>query len=376
MLHTKEFINVFQNFIVSYLRWDETLFKNPEVFDVDYLPEVILHRETQLNHLAMNLKPAIRGSAPVNTICIGPPATGKTTAVKTILKELSEYCKVAYVNCRNSDTKFQIFSHIYREISGITVQRGLSFHRLYSKLMERLENEVIVVALDDFNYVFDEREVNETLYALLKAHETYDVKVGLICIVTDVKFTHSLDASVGSIFHADEIYFPLYSRGEIEDILRSRAEMGFYEGSLTDEAFEKVVELTHTSSDLRLGLFLLKLSGLEAERRASRKIEIEDVERAYSKGKSLFLDKSLSALKKDERKLLEIIYKSNVETSGDIYEIVRGEMYYEKFNEILRKLENIRLIDLKVEYSRGKRQRILRRFEVDILLDALDRISS
>ncbi len=70
---------------MRYLRWDETLFKNENVFDPDYLPEVLLHRELQLTALAANLRPALRGSTPIHTLLFGSPATGKTSAIRTIL---------------------------------------------------------------------------------------------------------------------------------------------------------------------------------------------------------------------------------------------------------------------------------------------------
>ncbi|RLI77437.1 hypothetical protein DRP05_10130 [Archaeoglobales archaeon] len=205
--------------------------------------------------------------------------------------------------------------------------------------------------MDDLNFIFDNDTVNETLFSLLKAHETFNVKIGVICIMTDLKFTKRLDASVGSIFHADEIYFPLYSKEEIKDILLARVKAGFYDNVLTDEAFDLIVDLTYKSADLRLGIFLLKLSGLEAEKRAKRKIEVEDVEEAYLKGKGLFLDKSLSVLTSDERKILKTIYEHNVETTSQLYELV--DVYYEKFNEILKKLENVKLIDLKIRVFKG-----------------------
>ncbi len=43
------------------------------------------------------------------------------------------------------------------------------------------------------------------------------------------------------------------------------------------------------------------MSAIEAERAAKRKIEVEDVEKVYEGGKSLFLDKSLSSLNSLER---------------------------------------------------------------------------
>jgi len=45
---------------VNLLWRDQTLFKNIDVFDLDYLPEEYLHREKQLSQLASNLKPALK----------------------------------------------------------------------------------------------------------------------------------------------------------------------------------------------------------------------------------------------------------------------------------------------------------------------------
>ncbi|WP_290902646.1 hypothetical protein [Ferroglobus sp.] len=50
---------------------------------------------------------------------------------------------------------------------------------------------------------------------------------------------------------------------------------------MTRDAFEKIVELTVKTADLRFGIYLLRMAGIEAERRASRKIEVRDVEAVY-----------------------------------------------------------------------------------------------
>ena len=64
---------------MKYLRWDESLFRNESVFDSDYLPDVLLHRDKQLTALAANLRPALRNSTPIHTLLFGPPATGQTS---------------------------------------------------------------------------------------------------------------------------------------------------------------------------------------------------------------------------------------------------------------------------------------------------------
>ena len=48
--------------------------------------------------------------------------------------------------------------------------------------------------------------------------------------------------------------------------------MGFYPGVMADDVLETVVDYTEKSGDLRVGIDLLKRSGLSAEKRASKSI--------------------------------------------------------------------------------------------------------
>lgn len=66
---------------MKYLWRDETLFKDETVFDPDYLPDALLHREKQLTALAANLRVALRSSTSIHTLLFSPPATGKTSAM-------------------------------------------------------------------------------------------------------------------------------------------------------------------------------------------------------------------------------------------------------------------------------------------------------
>jgi cell division control protein 6 len=366
---------------MKFLAWDETLFRNPEVFDPDYLPEEYLHREPQLSRLAANLSPATRGVAPVHTLCLGPPGTGKTTAVKLVLKELEEYQQVVpvYVNCQIINTKQQVFIRIFEQVVGFSPPSfGTPFQKIYYKIMNKVveEKKVLVVALDDINMLLDDKIMNEVLYAILKAHEEVEgVKVGVIGVATDMKLSAKLDERVGSIFHYDEIMFPLYGRDEIEDILRKRIELGFYPGVVTEEAFQKIVDLTNESGDLRLGIYLLKLSGIEAERRGSRKLEVQDVENVCGKSRIIYLKKSIGALNEFERELLEIIYRSDDLQTGELYELFSGKhkLGYTKFYEMVEKLENLRLIDLIYAPTgrKGRTRIIMKRYDPELLLEAL-----
>lgn len=67
-----------------------TLFKDEDVFDSKFTPDIIHSRDTQLRGLAETLRPALRGARPINTIIRGQPGTGKTTCVNRIFAEFEE----------------------------------------------------------------------------------------------------------------------------------------------------------------------------------------------------------------------------------------------------------------------------------------------
>ena len=64
------------------------------------------------------------------------------------------------------------------------------------------EEIVLLVALDDANYLLYENEINKVLYTLLRSHETYEgTRIGVIVIISDmdVDLTRAVDARVASV---------------------------------------------------------------------------------------------------------------------------------------------------------------------------------
>ncbi len=144
---------------------------------------------------------------------------------------------------------------------------------------------------------------------------------------------------------------------------------------MTEEAFEIVVDLVAKNGDIRYGLYLLRRAGIIAEKRASRKIEIEDVIAARKGEEMTLLAKSLSALNSDEREALKIIYSLDEEiTTGDIYAIMKAKvgLYYERFYEIINKLERLKFIDLVFgRKGKGRTRYIVRRYDPKVVLEAI-----
>ncbi len=299
------------------LSWDQTLFKDQELFEPDHIPEHFLHRDSQMQALMFSVRPALGGSRPLNCLCAGAPGTGKTTSVIKIFEEIEKHTPriiPVLVNCQVNSTKYAVFSQIFKKLIGYAPPAsGVSFKKVFGEVAKHLaeHEKVLVVGLDDMNYLFYENEVNDVLYSLLRAHETHPgARVGVIAIISDTGVPHLLDPKVESVFLPEEIKFPQYSIDEIRDILPSRAKLGFYPGVLDDPVLDKITGNTFALGDLRVGIDLLKRAALNAEKRAGKTISLEDVDTAYEKSRLVHLSYMMLSLKKDEKILLGLIADS------------------------------------------------------------------
>lgn len=336
---------------------DETIFKDVRVFNSDYLPEEFKLRQSQMEEMAFSLRPALHGGKPSNNILLGPPATGKTTAIKKLFEMAQLDCEddiiCVYVNCQLHSTKFGIFSQIYKKIFGHNPpETGVPFARIYNKIMNELydTDKALIVALDDINHLFHGNIISQIFYDILRAHESYEgVRTGIFAVLSDVEFRFILDKNVGSIFNAAEINFKPYTYEETYNILKERVNLGFYPNVISNDLLEEITTYTFEKGDLRLGIDLLRISGNNAEVRASRRIEYGDVEKAFKVSKSVSLRYILNSLSDKEKTLLRFITrmdKKNI-TSGQLYEEYNREnkIGYATYNRQINKLEFLRLID-------------------------------
>ncbi|WP_096390549.1 ORC1-type DNA replication protein [Halopenitus persicus] len=366
------------------LSWDESVFRDEHVFEIDYVPETFNHRESQVESLKYALRPAARGSRPLNTMVRGPPGTGKTTAIQKLFGELAARTDVrtAHVNCQVDSTRYAVFSRLFEHLFEYEPpSSGISFKKLFGQITDRLidEDEVLVVALDDVNYLFYENEASDTLYSMLRAHETHSgAKIGVIVVSSDLGLDviDELDARVQSVFRPEEVYFPVYDVTEIADILGERAARGFHDGVLDRPELEQVAELTAENGDLRVGIDLLRRAGLNAEMRASKTIAAEDVESAYEKSKFVHLSRSLRGLSASERALVEVLVDHEGERAGAVYEAFEAEtgLGYTRYSEIINKLDQLGVIE--AEYAgvegRGRSRTLSLAYDAEAVLDRLD----
>ncbi|PWR70053.1 ORC1-type DNA replication protein [Methanospirillum stamsii] len=362
------------------LMWDETLFRDPDIFEIDYIPDQFNYREGQMRELAFLLRPGIKGSRPLNALLKGTPGTGKTTSVRKIFSDIRDIPSKMipiHINCQVENSRFMILSQIYRQIKGHNPSAaGNSYKRVLDSIAEILlaEDRVLLVALDDANYLLFENELNKVLYLLLRSHETYPgTRIGVMVIISDmdVDLSRELDVRVTSVFSPTEVYFPPYSHDETFQILKERVMQGLYPGVLSEALLEVVVDHTLRTGDMRVGIDMIKRATMNAEKDAMREISQEHIHEAYKISRFLHLKYSVLSLRREEKELLKILIELSQSdeqlTSGEVYLIVKKKLKlgYTVYYEALRKLDNLRLINLQFRDGRGRTRLINLRYDPD-----------
>ncbi|HOT03973.1 MAG TPA: ORC1-type DNA replication protein [Methanolinea sp.] len=360
---------------------DQTLFRDRDVCELSHIPDQFNYREAQLKELAFAVGPTLHGARPVNALLRGIPGTGKTSSVKRIFDELgctTRRVVPVHVNCQLDHTHFMVFARIFHGIFGHTPpSTGLSIRRVMNEIGNALvaRQQVLLVCLDDANFIQAEGVLNHVLYTILRLYEEFPgVKSGVFLTMStiDTDLAKVLDPSVMSVLQPAEIPFPPYDEEEVRGILHERVSQAVYPGVISSEVFDLIVDHTMGCGDLRVGIDLIRRSVLNAEKEARQTVVPGDVEAAYELSRYIHLAASVRALNDDEKKLLRQIASYSLDedrmmTSGAVFNAVREEvpMGYTVFYERLRKFDQMRLINLSHRRMGGRTREISLRYDAE-----------
>src|SRR3990167_3219456 len=104
-----------------------SIFKNKSVLQINYTPETIPHRNSQIEAVASILAPALKGERVSNLFLYGNTGTGKTLSVQHVGNKIKEKIeqtgkenlKFLYVNCKLkkvADTDYRIIAELIRAL--------------------------------------------------------------------------------------------------------------------------------------------------------------------------------------------------------------------------------------------------------------------
>ncbi len=282
--------DVFQDLLAT----SETILKNKEVLRPSYVPDILPHREKQIEELAKILVPALRGETPSNVFIYGKTGTGKTAVAKFIGKQLLKKGKelnvstnFVYINCEIVDTQYRVLQNVANHFIRAWEERvpftGWPTDEVYSRLVSSIEKTkgVTVIVLDEV----DKLKGDEVLYNLSRLNYDLDkARTSIIGISNDLKFTEFLDPRVKSSLGEENLVFPPYSADELCDILGERAKMAFKEGTIEEDIIRLCAAIAaQEHGDARRALDLLRVSAEIAERNGDKKLTERHVRMAENK---------------------------------------------------------------------------------------------
>ena len=290
--------------------------------------------------MASCIKPLFQKRNGRNLFIYGPPGIGKTLACKNVLKELEEQSDEIfpiYINCWQKNTSFKIL---------IEICNLLDYKLTHNKKTDELFNIVKgILNKKSAVFVFDESDKLDDfdfLYSIME--EIY--RRSIFLINNDSSWLSELEDRIKSRLMPEMLEFRPYNNKEIEGIIRERIKYAFFENIWQEEAIELAVEKTFELGDIRSGLFILKEAGNNAEDRSSRKITLDDVQKAIEKLPK-FSSKNASELDEDKKFILEIIKKNSGKKIGEIYkeyQAAGGKAVYKTFQRKIAKLDKDKFI--------------------------------
>jgi len=308
---------------VSFDDEDSGVFANEEVLSTEHLPEMLPHRENDVQQLARNLMPAARGNRPQNTFIFGPPGIGKTAVAKYVFRELEEYServRCVYVNCWDYRTSASLLTQLIIELGVFVQRRGWSRDEIMQKLVEALNKrtKAMVVCLDEVDQLD-----SEALYELLRINQYVKTPVGIVFVSNNPHAFAKAEPRIRSSLAIDEIEFRPYTLEEMKDILGRRAKDAFrtFDSAVVTLAANHAVQ---KGGDVRVGLQCLTKAGRAAERRKARKVAVEDVKTALKSVEEVKPQIIKERVSEHERLLLEALKGGNKRASAELYEKYRS----------------------------------------------------
>ena len=325
------------------LKAEETLFRNDDALDFEFVPKVVPFREGEQREVVNSVKPLLLSHTGRNIIIHGPPGVGKTVAVKHVLKELEESdwdINLFYINCWKKNTTYKVMLELCEQLD-FKFTQNKKIDELLRVVKGLLTGRGAVLVFDEI----DKAEDYDFLYLLTE--ELYHKSI--ILITNHKEWIATIDDRIRSRLMPGVIEFKPYTLEEVRGILKERVKLAFQEGVWEDSLVEEVCRITHKFNDVRLGLFLLREAAMGAELESSPRIKRAHLDKAISRINS-FMVKADSQLGDQSKEVLDIIKENPNKKIGDIFLVYKekgGSMSYRSFQRKIKSLSDNGFIETK-----------------------------
>ena len=271
----------------------EDLLKKPTIFidesklEINYIPPKLPHREKELLllsrlFLALFTNP---NSISRRILITGKTGIGKSATVKLFGEMIEKvgqkrnvHIKYIHINCRKERTSYKVLINIVRLIDNNFPKRGFSPQDLLDFLIENLntQNLHLLIVLDELSYLIKKEE--NLIYSLTRINDdsvNKQQKLSIIGIVRDISCLNNLDYSTLSTLQRNIIKFSQYTKEQIFDILKYRADLSLNKNIISDNLIEMITTIVFKNGDIRQGLSILWRAAKIAESQNLKYINAE-----------------------------------------------------------------------------------------------------
>src|SRR3989344_6415908 len=155
---------------------DQSLIKNEEALNYEFIPKLIPYRDQQQFKIAACIKPLFQQRDGRHVLVHGSPGIGKTLAVKHIFRDLEEQTEdivPIYINCWQKNTSFKIILEMCEQI-GYKFTQNKKTEELFKVVKQILNKQAVVICLDEV----DKLEELDFIYTLVE--EVYKKSIIMI----------------------------------------------------------------------------------------------------------------------------------------------------------------------------------------------------
>lgn len=347
------------------------IFKDVSKLSFDYVPDKLIHRESQMQKLWMLFRPVLEKGIAQSALLIGSVGTGKTAASKRfcldfvkVAQESGRAVDFIVVNCRQRNTEASVVLRLVSHFDEGYPDRGMSLSEMLVSLKKHLEKRKLhfIVVLDEVDVLL-RRGAGDLIYQLSRFDEE---KVGgrasLSLILISQKYVLNLldQSSISTFRRTNVITFGKYTRDELKDITSDRVALAFYPGSVREDAIDLIADIAAEWGDARFAIELLERSGMIAEEEGSAVVSPEHVRAAKAFTYSIVTESKIEELDRQKKIVLLGICRAIKDqayvTTGEAERAycIAAEEYGEKprghtqFWSYLQDLSNEGIIETKV----------------------------
>ncbi|MFW9855574.1 MAG: Cdc6/Cdc18 family protein [Candidatus Thorarchaeota archaeon] len=285
--------------LYQFLGKKEGILKDEQVFEANYIPDRLIHRDVELQNLATHFSSILykeKHNFAKHAIIEGPVGVGKTVAAQNIGLVIETFSREEkaqkvtsirffHLNCRRLKSWYLLLTSLLRHLVPAFPIRGFSTSELISYLSTILEEKKIgmLLCLDEVDYVLGKPYGLDVLYSLIRGHEnSQNPQISMIIITRNPNFLSILDPALRSSLSHSMIRFGPYTINQMYDILKARAKIGFHPGTIGRDVLYQIASMAVTE-DTRYAIELLWRSAKIAEQEHSRHIIPDHVMRAENK---------------------------------------------------------------------------------------------